>query len=98
MTKNIEKYIVLFYNELSGDNASSVLDIPEHCLSMLQAYSYEEIIRPFVIKDLQAGMSRDQIQIKYGVNNHFGRILGRRIGRYKVRQKKQSVPSYRKAQ
>jgi hypothetical protein len=78
----IEKYIVLFYNRISGSQAETIEEVPPEVLEFLSAYDYETLIKPFVAEDLRSDMSRDQISIKYGVSPHYGRIVGREIGRF----------------
>ncbi len=85
--KNVEKYLVLFYNRIAETQAETIKDIPPDLLLFLSAYDYEEIIKPFVIEDLYSGLSREQIAVKYGVKTHHGRRIGRDLGIYKKKSR-----------
>lgn len=78
-------YILKTYNYFrEGTNqAETVEDIPHIDIVFLSAFTYLELITPFVCKDLKKGMSRDKLEIKYRVTESEARHIGRKLGFYK---------------
>ena len=86
-----QKYLILYYNRVTGSSVSRLDQIPYEPLKFLGSLDYLDLIKPFVIEDLERGSSRDQIAIKYGVSEDFGRGVGETIGRFKKRKRRKEV-------
>jgi len=83
-------YIVKTYNYFrEGDNkVDNYDDIPIEAIKYLSAFTYLELITPFVCKDLQLGKKIGQIQTTYRITKVEARSLGIKLGYYTRRNTK----------
>lgn len=79
---DIEKQMIRFYNAISQTNIESIEDIPAPVFNLIKYYSYEELVKPFVCKDLLSGKTRNAVHIKYGLSEQKIRTIGRELGTY----------------
>lgn len=79
-----EFYIIKYYNFINqGIDIESITDLPNYLLPFFAHIEYLDLIKPFVCIDIEGGLSREQIAIKYNITEEKVRGLGRKIGRYK---------------
>ena len=79
---DIEKYMVRFYNEISGSEIERVEDMPAPAFNTIKYLPHVELVRPFVCKDLLKGRSRISLIEKYNLTEHQVRQIGRDLGHY----------------
>lgn len=84
----VEESMLRFYSVMIGRQVESISEIPSPALELLTSLDYCELIKPFIIKDLESGKSTQQISIKYGVTQHKIRGIGRNSGFYTIYCKK----------
>lgn len=85
MTENmidIEKHMVNLYNHISGNEIERVEDMPAIAFNVIKHYSFVELTKPFVCRDILKGRSRNAIILKYGLTEHQVRQIGRDLGKY----------------
>jgi len=78
--KRYEHFILHFYNEITGEELETFEEVPSQARTILAHYDYEELIRAFVVRDLEAGQSRAQIAQKYKISDWTARKIGQQFG------------------
>lgn len=85
-----EKVLRLSYTQISGKECVSIYDIPPKIFAHLISIGHENLVRPFIIKDLQKykrdtghnKQGRKTIAERWGTSHHIVRGIGRQIGVY----------------
>lgn len=80
----IEYYTCQYYSLMSDRQCDSLEEIPSPARRALSYMTYEEIIRPFVLEDLEEGkLSSRGLARKYSTTLSRIRQIGRKYGYYK---------------
>ena len=88
------KYLINFYNRISGQQVTQVGEIPEDVLCDLSCLDYLELIKPFVREDIVIrGATRGEIEIKYRLTTGQAITIGRVLGLYQGNNKKRETCS-----
>lgn len=77
-----EKFILMFHNRYyGGENAAtSMAEIPAHCLEILGDMKLYELKRPFVVEALRKGKATRQCMRIYDLTESQIKSIGRRVG------------------
>lgn len=78
--KRYETIIVKFYNRAAQAEAERLEDIPVDSLKVLSYVKPNEMATPFIIEDLQAGKTPQQISITFQIPRGTVRGIGRKYG------------------
>lgn len=76
--KRYEAIIVKFYNRVAQTDAERLEDIPAESLKVLSYIKPNDLASAFIIEDLQAGKSPQQISITYQIPRGTIRGIGRK--------------------
>lgn len=78
-----ETAMIKFYNRVTGENVTSICDIPTETLEFLTCMSWAELIKPLVLEHQFQGATQQQSKIKFGVSLMQVRVwTGRRRRKY----------------
>lgn len=77
-----EKFILMFHNRYYGSEnaATSMAEIPMHCLEILGDMKLYELKRPFVVESLRADMPTRKCMRIYDLTESQVKAIGRRVG------------------
>ena len=80
------KSMLRFYNAIMKahdlQEAEEVSDIPIQALRVLSHMSHRDLCKPFILIDIERGMSRPACSIKYGLSEAIIRNIGYHSGHY----------------
>jgi len=75
--------MIKFYNRVTGENVTSICEIPTETLEFLTCMSWAELIKPLVLEHQFQGATQQQSKIKFGVSLMQVRVwTGRRKRKY----------------
>ena len=72
--------VIRFYNLIAGETCEDITEIPEDRLLVLADISYVELCRPFIVRDLEKGLSRKLLSERYGISESVIRTIGFHAG------------------
>lgn len=95
--KRYEAITIRFYNRVTGSSVDKIEQIPDAARDALSFISYNNLARPFVIEDLEAGHTPKQVSITYQIPRGTIRSMGEKYcilprKEAKTRQEKSGPP------
>lgn len=76
------KYLLRFINLIGQAEYENISDVPTDIYLFVKDYDYITIVSPFIKIDINAGLSINQIKIKYSISYTAVRTIGQKYGLY----------------
>lgn len=76
------KYLLKFINHIGQTDYENLSVVPIDVYMFVKDYDYITIVSPFIKIDIKAGLSINQIRIKYSISYTAVRTIGQKYGLY----------------